>query len=185
MRDINFFAIYKKSKSENASVKIAIAIILAIVVLVNAGLVAVYFLTSNQINTEINDLKAKLGSESLLDQVAEANRLQLEVTLTKDYLTVLKNSSDRFNQMVSVDTALLDRIRSLIPSTTVFYLAEYNGNQIRLECSSSNVTDPLDIYHAFLEDQNFTSVTLSDILIDDNSNTAFSIFCQITGGELQ
>ena len=185
MRDINFFSIFKKERGKSSGLKIIIAVIAAVILVLNAGLIALYTLTINGVNQEIDQIEAKMGSEDFNDQLTLSKRLQIEGSLTDDYLTVLEHSKIQIEQIASVNTAVLDRVRSLVPASTTFYLAAYSNNQVRLECSSSAVTDPMDIYHAFLIDPNFTSVTLSDILVDDNGNVAFSLFCQMLGGEIQ
>lgn len=182
MYDINFFSVYKKRKSKNNGFKTFAIIFLLVYVLANALMIGAYVLYTSGVQANINEMEAYINSEETKTKIIEAARIKQEATLTKEYLTLLQSSSDKLSQIKFLNTALLDKVRSLTPATTFFTSALYNGNILNLSCQSSLITDPMDMYHAFLNDPTFANVTLSSISIDAVGST-FSITCQITGGE--
>jgi hypothetical protein len=181
--DINFFSIYKKKKGKSNGLRIFIIVFAALFVLANVVLAGVYFLVTNSLNANIQQLEDLINSPETKQKIEEANRIKLESTLTSEYLRLLQSSSAKLNQIDYLDTALLDRVRSLTPPATTFVFAEYNGFIVNLSCRSTLLTDPMDMYHAFRSDKTFASTTLTGITVDAQGNILFSIVCQLAGGE--
>ncbi len=185
MYDINFFSAVKKKKSKNSGFKIFLVIFLSLFILGNALLVGVYFFVTNGIQTRIDDLDALINSDETKEKIEEAARIKQEATLTREYLELLQSSTHKLEIVDTFDTDLLNKVRSLTPPNTAFAFAEYTGTLVNLECHSNLVTDPMDMYHAFLNDPAFATVSLSGINIDAQENVLFSIICQLAGGEAE
>lgn len=183
MYDINYFSIYKKRKSKNNGLKFFIIVFAALFILGNAGLFGAYILMTNRIQARISEIEAKIQSEETQQMIAEAARIRQEAALTNEYLELLKSSTSKLNLIDYLDTALIDKVRSLTPPTTFFTFAEYNGYRVNLACRSTVITDPMDMYHAFKNDPAFVSVTLTGITVDAQGNVLFSIISLLAGGD--
>ena len=183
MHDINFFSIYKKKKGKSNGLKIFLIVFLALFVAVNVVLTAGYLLATNSLKANIQTLEDLINSPETRQKIEEAARIKLEASLTSEYLRLLQSSSQKLGQIDYLDTALLDKVRSLTPPGTTFLFAEYNGFIVILSCRSSLVTDPMDMYHAFRSDPTFATTTLTGITVDAQGNVLFSIVCQMAGGE--
>jgi hypothetical protein len=181
MYDINFFSVYKKKKAKNNGFKIFAIVFLGLFVLGNIIVIGAGLLVFSGLEASIKEKEAFINSAETKDKITEAARIKQEATLTNDYLALLKSSAAKLKQIDNLNTALLDKVRSLTPATTSFTVANYKENRINLECLSTLITDPMDMYHAFLGDPTFATVTLSGI---DYSGSAvqFNISCQLAGG---
>ena len=149
MHDINFFSVYKRKKGKSNGIKIFIAVFLALLLLGNGVLIGGYLVVTANMQNSIDDLKAKIDSEETRQMIAEANLVRQEAILTSEYLNILKSSTLKLDRMDTMKTSLLDKIRALTPATTVFDRADFHGLNIGIECRSSLVTDPMDMYRAF------------------------------------
>jgi hypothetical protein len=183
MYDINFFAVYKKKKAKGGGVRVFIIVFLLLYVVANALLIGYGLLTMNNLKASIAEKDAMINSQETKDKIAEASKIKKQATLTAEYLTLLQRSSNKLYQMDLLDSALLDEIRKMTPPTTWFSFTEYNGILVNLECVSSSLTDPMDMYHSFLENKIFATVTLSGITVMDRGDVHFTLICQLAGGE--
>ncbi len=185
MYDINFFSVYKKRKSKNIGFKkFAIGFIFFFVV-ANLALVGYALWQFNLLETSIAEKEAFINNPDTQAKMTDAEAVNTKVNLTKQYKLLLESASAKLKMMDYLDTALLDKVRSLTPLATSFTFAEYNGTLVNLECLSSQITDPMDMYHAFLNDPTFASVTLSGINVTNEGNVVFSIICHLAGGDGQ
>ena len=182
MHDINFFSVYKKKKTKSNGLKTFIIVLLGLFIIGNLLLFGLYYVSTRSLKASITALEATINAPETKVKIAAAERIKQEAALTAEYLNLLKSSSAKLDQIDYIDTALLNKVQSLTPATTYFSAAKYYENMLSLNCNSILVTDPMDMYHAFLNDSVFTSVTLSAINIDAGGNTTFSLTCQLAGG---
>ena len=185
MYDINYFSIYRKKRGKRSGFKIFLIIFALLFILGNAALVFGYYQISNAAQARIDRLEAEIRAEAMQQKIAEAARIRQESVLTGEYLKLLKSSTDKLGQLDYLDTALIDKVRALTPATTYFTFAEYNGYRVTLDCVSTQTTDPMDMYHAFLEDRTFVHVTLTGITVNAQGHAQFSIICLLAGGDQQ
>lgn len=184
MYDINFFSVFKKKKSSSNGFKIFLIVFLGLFVLANASIIGYGLLQFNKLESSIDAKQAQVDSPETKDKIAEAARIKQEYALTSEYLTLLQGASSKLIKMDLIGTDLLDTIREMTPPTTQFIFTEYNGINIDLECVTPLLTDPMDMYHTFLENPIFATVTLSSI---DNQEglVSFTLNCQLAGGDIK
>lgn len=185
MYDINFFSVYKKKRSKSNGLKIFIIIFCCLFVVANALLIGGGLYLFSQIEHRIADKQAEIDSEATKIKVQEATKIRTQTLLSSEYLKILTDADGKINQLKTFDSKLLDKVRGLTPATTKFTFTEYNGVNINLECFSGVITDPMDMYHAFLKDPAFATVTLSGITVLAGGEITFNVICQLAGGEQQ
>jgi hypothetical protein len=183
MYDINFFSVYKKKKAKGSGLKTFLIVFLGLFVLMNILLLGLYLLTTNGMEKDIAANQAKINDPKTKEKIAEAFRINQEYTLTDEYLKLLQNASSKLSKMDLIDKPLLDEIRAMTPTLTHFKFTEYDGINVTLDCVSSSMTDPMDMYHAFVNNPIFASVTLSGINAQSDGTISFGLTCQLAGGD--
>jgi hypothetical protein len=182
MYDINFFSVYKKKKNKNSALKIFIAVFLLLFVLGNALLIGGGLMLFSRLEASIAEKDAYLKSKEVQDKIIEAERIKQEAALSNEYLSLLQSATAKLQKTNTLNTALLDQIRAMTPVGTQFTSSEYKGTVINLHCLSWTLTDPMDMYHAFLANPLFAKVTLSSVSIREDGQIGFGIICQLLGG---
>ncbi|HBP38501.1 MAG TPA: hypothetical protein DD640_07135 [Clostridiales bacterium] len=183
MYDINFFSVYKKKKGKSSGVKIFLIIFISLFVLGNILLAGGAYLYFTSMKASIAEKQAYIDSQEVKDKIAEAARIKREATLSNEYLKLLQSATNKIHQMDIVNSRLLTQIREMTPANTQYTFSEYDGILINLECVSWTITDPMDMYHTFLENPMFATVTLTGINVLADGQISFSIICQLAGGE--
>lgn len=183
MYDINFFSVYRKKRSKSKGLKIFIIVFIALFILVNVLLVGGGLYLFSTLEHRIADKQAEIDSEATKAKIAEGTKIKTQAALSSEYLKILTEADGKINQLDKFDSQLLDKVRALTPDTTQFTFTEYNGVTINLECTSTIITDPMDMYHAFLKDPAFATVTLSGISVMAEGQITFNVISQLAGGE--
>jgi hypothetical protein len=180
--DINFFSIYRKKKKKSNGFKIFLIVFLGLFLIGNALLIGFGLMLFGSLEESIAAKQAQIDSPETKAKIAAAERIKKEAVLTNEYLTLLQRASQKLGQMNRIDTTLLDEIREMTPPDTYYAFTEYNGITVNLECVSSQITDPMDMYHAFRENPIFATVILSGINVLASGEVSFSLICQLAGG---
>lgn len=183
MYDINFFAVYKKKRSKSNGLKIFVIVFLSLFIIGNIILVGGGLYLFSQFEKNIEDKQAEIESPATQTKIKEANKIKTQTLLSNEYLKLLQRCSDKIKLMDLTDTALLNKIQSLTPATTHYTFTEYSGVLVILECQTTVMTDPMDMYHAFLNDKQFASVSLSGITTSAEQSYVFTLTCQLNGGD--
>jgi hypothetical protein len=183
MFDINFFSVYKRKKSKGGKFKVFIIVFLTIYILGNALLIGYGLMKFNTLENNIADQESWINSDAIKQKVAEAAQIKKEASLSSEYLTLLQRSTIKLDQMNVINSALFKEIQGMTPTTTFFVSVEYNGILVNLDCASITVTDPIDMFHAFLSNPIFATVKLNNINVMADGSVQFSLNCQLAGGE--
>jgi len=183
MYDINYFRIYKKRKAKSNGFKIFIAVFIAVLLLFNLLVIGGGLLFIQGMEKEIAQKNNFINSPDTKEKIDAANKLRQEADLTGNYLKALQNASDGFAQINVVNTELLNQIRAMLPATTAIESSQINGNTVQLSCISANANDPVDIYHALLNNSYFANVMFGGFITDPGTGlSVFGISFQIAGG---
>ena len=183
MYDINYFSIYKKKKGKSKGLRVFIIVFAILLIVFNAVIIGGGLFYINMLEKGIAEKQAFINSEETKDKIAQANKVRKEADLTKEYLDALKLASAGFEKIDLVDTNLLTEIRKMTPLTTVISSSLISDNSISLTCISSNSNDPIDMFHAILNNKNFANITFNGYTTDPITGvTNFMIAFQVTGG---
>jgi hypothetical protein len=183
MYDINFFSVYKRKKSKGGKFKTFIIIFLALYIVLNALLVGYGLMTFKSLEKNIADKESWLNSDDTKKKIADAAQIKKEASLSSEYLALLQRSTIKLDQLNVINTDLFNEIRKMTPPTTFYISAEYKGISINLDCASTTVTDPIDMFHAFLSNPIFATVKLNNINVMADGTVQFSLDCQLAGGD--
>jgi len=183
MYDINFFSIYKKKKSKSKGLRVFIIVFVVLLLIFNVVVIGGGLFYINTLEKSIAEKQAYINAEDTKEKIAQANLLRKEANLTRDYLAALNLAVDGFDKIDIIDTNLLNEIRKMTPVTTLINSSMIVDNVVTLNCTSNNTHDPIDMYHALLNNPNFANVTFSGFLADPETRvSAFMIAFQVTGG---
>lgn len=182
MYDMNFFSVYKKRRAKSKGLKIFLAVFIVVLLLVNAGIIGGGLWLFNNMEEEIQEKEDWINDPATKEAIAEAARVREKEGITSEYLELLNDITYRFNRINVIDTQLLNEIRQLTPPDTLFNSIDYSGINVSINCISDIITDPMDMYHAFLDSHRFVSVSLSGINVqytDEGETYSFSLTFQV------
>ena len=185
MYDLNFFSLLKKQKQKNRSVRIIGFSLVALFVLANVALVIVGLMTTRKVETQISNNKEYINSPVTKAKVRDAEILNRENTIAANYLSLIKEVGDQFEQSNQIRVELMDHIRLLAPSETRFVNAHYSGLMVDIDCETTEQTDPLHFYHQLLKDDRFASVHMPQISFQSEGVYTYTIGVVLKGGELK
>lgn len=163
MHDMNFFAGYKRGNSSSKGFFALILVFVLVLLLVNGALFGVAYVLFRDVDQDIAEMKAYISNPDTISQIEKVNQVKQEVDLSAKYIDVLSVISGKFDQINIINVEMIDHIRMLIPDTTKIDSSSYVGPALTLTCITNLDTDPLDIYHAFLQDGRFSSVQLGTV----------------------
>jgi len=182
MYDMNFFSVYKRSKSKNGPFILFLLILLVLVVLLNGLLIGGRIFIFGGIRDEIQSMRDYINNPATKEAMEEASRIKSEADLTNQYLSLLQSVDGKLDRMDLIDSSLLKEISLLTPEDIMFRSAQLNGSTTVLICESVTPTSPMDMYHAFNESPLFADVVMSGISITD-TGSAFSLSFIVRGEE--
>lgn len=174
MYDMNFFSVYRRSKSKNRPFFLFLTILVVLVVLINALLIGARFYIFGDIQNEIQAMNDYINNPATKLAMEEAAKIKNEAELTSKYLSLLQSADSKLDRMDLIDSPLLKEISLLTPVDVVFRSAQINGNAVILTCEAVAPTDPMDMYHAFIASPLFSQVVMSGIAISD-TGSSFSL----------
>lgn len=183
MYDLNYFSILKRQKQNNKGLQIALILLLVFLLVLNGALLGFAFYTYNKLETKIANNQIFIDSPETKENVKQINIMSKEATIAADYLAVLKKAAGSIDQSDMITVDLIDHIRALAPIETFFRRAEYDHSVINIECFSTEVTDPMNFYHALLEDDQFSFVSMPGFILSPEGIVNYSIQMKLKGGE--
>lgn len=182
MYDMNFFSVYKKRRAKSKGLKIFLAVLIIVLLLVNAGIIGGGLWLFNTLEDEIQEKEDWINDPATKEAIAEAEKLNEEVRLTGEYSDLLVGANQELMMMDVISSDLFDKIRELTPLGTKFTSASYSNNSINLSCISSVLTDAMDMYSACKRSNLFSQVNMSGFSVDQNGGVSFSISLLLKGG---
>ena len=184
MYDMNFFSSYKRKQTKNSTFTVFLIILVSVFLLLNGALLGGRKLIFDRINNDIETKQAYIVDPATQQQIVEANKTKQQADISSNYLLLLQSISTKLGQMNRTNTGLIDQILLMTPATTSYSFFEINGINIMIECQSSVVEDPIDMYHAFLSNGLFASVSLSGITQTADGLVTFTVICKLAGGSV-
>jgi hypothetical protein len=175
MKDLNFFSVLKKQKQKNKSIRIIAVSALLILLIVNLAGVGLGLLAFGRLNDQISNNRAFIDSADTKARVSEARVLNNQAKIAEDYLELLDTISEKINKTDRIKLELIDYVRTLTPQTTNFRRAEYDDTAIYLECYSTQIDDPMSIFHRLNQDERFSYVSMTEIGVNESGVVTFAI----------
>lgn len=143
-RDINFFAPYMKERETTISQRILSATV-AVGIVGISGTLGYNLVQINNVNTQINSINSMLTETSFVEQHKEAELVILEKGLLKNYNSALMTVHDGVVDRAIVDTKIIDRINSTIPSGANLKSLAIQGGTITMNVVSMSDKDAADM----------------------------------------
>lgn len=179
MKDLNFFTPYQGQKKEKADNNRYIYGAAAF-----AGIIIMSTLLFNStkmflLNREIKRYAEELGKTEIQEELKEADKLNNQITVLKEYDTSLMDVAKSIGERDNVSTELLISINSTLPSETVFKNMSVVNNTVAIQGTSTNRKSIAELQHNLKELSNMDDVFVSSI---DNSGAvqgeySFEIKC--------
>ena len=183
MYDMNFFSVYKRSKSKNRPLFLFMIILVVLVVLINGLLIGGRLYLFGEMQDEIQSMNDYINNPATKEAMEDASRIKNEAELTSKYLSLLQAADSKLERMDFIDSGLLKAISLLTPDHIVFRSAQINGRAVILTCESATPTGPMDMYHAYIASPLFSQVVMSGIAISDTgSSFSLSFIIREEGG---
>ena len=174
MHDMNFFSVYKKRRAKSTTIKTAIAILVVFLLILNGLLIGGSQYLFRQLEKDIQEKEDWLNDPATREAIAEAGRIREEVELLSDYFERLQAVGDNLDYMKQINSDLFDAIRLHTPDAVSFQNITYSGRQVTISAYAESVPDVMDMYHAFVESEQFVNVSLSGI--DVSNEQAMPVF---------
>lgn len=151
MRDLNFFKPYLGKKKEKINFKIYMYGSAAIVGILIIG--SLIFNTTRMylLDKNINDYKSKLAASEIQEKLKEAESVNKETSVLKQYDTSLNGIAISIKKRDNVSDSLLKDISSTLPSQVSFKNLEIVENNISIKGTSSERTAIAELKHNLSE----------------------------------
>ncbi|AWK49726.1 fimbrial protein [Clostridium beijerinckii] len=171
MKDINFFKPYLGKSKEKINFKIYMYGTIAIVALLIISTLITNTVRIFMLDNSIKDYKNKLGADEIQEKLKEAETVNNEINLLKQYDTSLTGIAVSIKERDNVSYTLLKDITSTLPSQVSFKNIDIVENTISIKGVSSDRTSIAELKHNLSELPLMESVYVNSI---DNKNTVDS-----------
>lgn len=174
MKDLNFFKPYLGKKNENINSKKYIygsAIIIGILIIGSLvfNTTRIYLLDKS-----INDYNSKLADSEIQEKLQEAESINKETSVLKQYDTSLNNIAVAIEKRDNVSESLLKDINSTLPSQVSFKNLEVVENTIVIKGTSSGRSAIAELKHNLSELPIMEDVYVNSISFQGSSEGEYS-----------
>ncbi|WP_099190671.1 PilN domain-containing protein [Tepidibacter mesophilus] len=186
MRDFNFFSPYidQNKKSKNNNILIFSSVIILIICMCGF---TVYT------NNKIKKLEAEkayyqeyLDSEKVVTDLKKVNEKKRKIDIMKKYYSEVSNLSIDMNKSDKINTILMDRISSKLPTNLFLKSMNIDGLNVTIQGVSMNRTSIGELEYNLKQLEIFNFVHISNINkeSDESQNFTFALKCILKGGEM-
>lgn len=180
MRDINFFKPYLGKNKEKINLKKYIYGTSAIVVIAIVGTLGYNTFKLFSLNNSINDYNEKLSDPKMAQQLKDADDINKQITILKEYDTALTDVAVSVKSRDNVSAALLNDISSTVPSEVSFQSLNISDNTILIKGVSTDRTAIAELKHNLNALSNMHDVYVNSISRTNSSTEteySFDIKC--------
>lgn len=147
MKDINFFKPYLGKKKEKINSKIYVYGTIVIVAGIIISTLAINTIKLVMLDKSIKDYKSKLEASDIQDKLKEAETVNNEINLLKQYDTSLANMAISVKGRDNVSYTLLKDISSALPSKVSFKTLDIVENTMSIKGISDDRTSVAELEH--------------------------------------
>lgn len=147
MKDLNFFKPYQGINKEKINTKKYIYGAMAMVGIVIITTLGINTFTIISLNRSIDDYSNKLAASEIQSQLKEAENINKQITVLKEYDTALTNVSASVKERDNVSDKLLLNISSTIPSEVSFKNLDITDNVVNIQGISTNRSAVAELKH--------------------------------------
>lgn len=147
MSDFNFFSPYLLEKRNRRQKKL---FIIAVSALLLIALLAFTYLNAMQITKykeEINKVESYMNSAKTTEMLGKYQNTTRKLELTKEYFDKASEAAAFVKNSNKVNTALLDKLSSVMPENTTLINITVNYNIIELQYNANSLTSIAEIQH--------------------------------------
>ncbi|MDD3049352.1 MAG: PilN domain-containing protein [Bacilli bacterium] len=163
MKDLNFFEPYQGKKKEKINTRIYIYGTIAIVGLLIVGTLAFNTVKIFMLNNSIDDYNKKLSDSKIEEQLKEAEDINKQITVLKEYDTALTDVAICVKDRDNVSDTLLNNISSTVPSEASFKNLDIVDNTVIIKGVSTNRTAVAELKHNLSELSSMQDVYVNSI----------------------
>ncbi|MFT8341822.1 MAG: PilN domain-containing protein [Clostridium beijerinckii] len=179
MKDINFFKPYQGKSKEKINFKRYIYGTMIIVAILIIGTFAVNTVKIIMLNKSIKDYNNKLSASEIKKQLKEAEDINKQITILKEYDSALSDVAVSVKDRDIVSDKLLIDISSTVPSEVSFKNLDIKDNIVNIQGVSSNRSAVAELKHNLSSLSRMENVYVNSI---DNSGAvegeySFDIKC--------
>lgn len=147
MSDLNFFKPYLGKKKEKINSKIYIYGSAAIVTILIVGSFMFNMTRMYLLDKSINDYQSKLAATEIQDKLKEAEEVNKETGLLKQYDTSLSGIAISVKKRDNVSDSILKDISSTLPSEVSFKSLDITDKVVSIKGISKNRTAVAELKH--------------------------------------
>lgn len=147
MKDLNFFKPYLGKNKEKMNFKMYVYGMMGIVgilIIVSFGINITKIIV---LNKSINDYKEKLSASEIQTQLKEAENINKQIDILKQYDTALSDVAVSVKKRDNVSDTLLKDISSTLPSEVSFTNLDVTENTIAIKGTSTNREAVAELKH--------------------------------------
>lgn len=163
MRDLNFFKPYLGKNKEKINSKMYIYSAATIVGILIIGSLGVNTTRMFLLDRSINDYKNKLSASDIQEKLNEADTINKQIDVLKQYNTALNDVAVSVKKRDNVSESLLKDISSTVPSQVSFKDLAIVENTIVIKGTSTDITAVAELEHNLKELSLMDSVYVNDI----------------------
>lgn len=163
MKDLNFFKPYegKRKERKNSKKNIYGAIIITAFLII--GTFAVNTFRIIMLNRSIEDYNNKLSAPEIQEQLEEAENINTQITILKQYNSSLMDVAVSVKNRDNVSDTLLMDISSTVPSEVSFKNLDIIDNTVSIKGVSTNRSAVAELKHNLSELSRMESVYVNSI----------------------
>jgi type IV pilus assembly protein PilN len=147
VKDLNFFKPYQGKSKERKNSKIYVYGAMAIVALLIVGSLGVNTVRIILLNKSINNYNIKLSAPETQEQLKEAEDINKQITILKQYDTALTDVAVSVKERDNVSDTLLLDISSTVPSEVSFKNLDIEDNTVTIKGVSTNRSAVAELKH--------------------------------------
>lgn len=177
MKDVNFFKPYLGKQKEKINSKIFVygaMIIVGLLIIVSFGINTAKIIL---LNTSINGYNEKLSASEIQTQLKEADSINKEIDILKQYDTALMDVAISVKTRDNVSDTLLKDISSTLPSEVLFSSLDVVENTIAIKGTSTSREAVAELKHNLsqlptMSDVYVNSIDIQNAVKGDTQNAA-------------
>lgn len=177
MKDVNFFKPYLGKNKEKINLKIYVYGTIIIVASVIIGTLITNTVRMFMLDSSINDYKNKLKSPEIQEKLKEAETVNNQTNLLKQYDASLTGIAVSIKQRDNVSDNLLKDISSTLPKNVSFKNIDIVENTISIKGVSSDRTSIAELKHNLSELPDMKDAYVNTIdSTNTNTNTSNGVY---------